>query len=175
MQAQINNKSVIAKVVGVLFAAFPSAEASEATIKLYVRMLSDIPLEVLEVSVQQCIAESEFLPTIAKLRDKAFAIQSNIAQMPTAFEAWAIVAKEFERTGFYHEPKFENPIIAKAVQCIGWRDLCCSENQVADRAHFARVYESLMKRAIEDARLLPATRELRERLIPQQLIAAKTV
>lgn len=163
----------VVKLVGVLAASYPAAQMSDSSINAYVAMLKDIPLQVLSTAVEQSIADSEFLPTIAKLRDRAFAFQSNVAQMPSAFEAWGIVVNAIDRVGFYHTPEFENPIIAKAVGCIGWKDLCCSENKVADRAHFAKVYESIVRQAIEDAKLLPASRQLRERLHPQNLIEAR--
>lgn len=162
MQArtEIEIEIEVAKLVGVLAACFPTVQMSDASINAYVVMLKDIPVEVLKAAVEQSIAESEFLPTIAKLRDKAFVLSSSVSQMPSAFEAWGIVLKEMQQRGFYRSPQFENSIIAKAVEAIGWRALCVSENQVADRAHFVKVYESLVLREIQNAKLLPTVRRL---------------
>jgi len=44
---------------------------------------------------------------------------------------------------------------------LGWRELCSSENQVADRAHFMKIYEAELAREIANAALLPAARALR--------------
>jgi hypothetical protein len=41
-----------------------------------------------------------------------------------------------------------------AVKRMGWRELCMSENNMADRAHFLRIYETMEKRTKED-NLLP--------------------
>lgn len=161
----------IAKLVGVMAAVYPNTQVSAETVKVYISMLKDIPLDVLTVSVQQCMAESEFLPTIAKIREKALALSIPVA--PEPLEAWGIVLKEIQRRGFYRSPEFGNPIIAKAVDCIGWQTLCSSENPVADRAHFAKVYEGLLRQAMNDARMLPPARQLREQV--QALISDRTM
>jgi|SRR5882724_1931257 len=165
------NETEIAKLVGVMVAAFPSAKISGDTVKVYISMLKDVPLDVLTVTVQQVMAESEFFPTIAKLREKALALSSPVA--PEPLEAWGIVLKEISATGFYKSPHFDNPVIAKAVDCIGWQALCSSENQVADRAHFSKVYEGLMKQADDDRRLLPQARLIQESI--QRLIGGRVM
>ena len=70
----MNDKTEIAKLVGIMAAAFPHAQVTEATVEVYVSMLQDLPLDLVTISVQQCMAESEFLPTIARIRDKALAL-----------------------------------------------------------------------------------------------------
>lgn len=152
--------SEITLLVGALAASYPNTEVTDETYKVYGRMLEDIPIDVLTQSVEQCIAESKFFPTIAELRDKAFVLMSDVSLMPTSAEAWELVIKEIGRRGFYRSPEFDNPIVAKAVECLGWRQLCTSENGVADRAHFMKTYEVLLERAIRDAKLLPNTRRL---------------
>lgn len=161
-EAELNIEIEITKLVGVLAACFPTVQMSASSVNAYVSMLKDIPREVLRATVEQCIAESEFLPTIARLRDKAFLLMSDVAHLPTPFEAWGIVIQEVRRTGFYRSPKFEQALIARAVECIGWQELCMSENHVADRAHFVKVYEALVRRAIQDAKALPSARLLQE-------------
>jgi hypothetical protein len=156
----MSNEAEIAKLVGAMGASFPSANVTDATIEVYISMLKDIPLEVLTASVEQCMAESEFFPTIAKLRNKALALVAPPRKDPMA--AWGEVIRQIQRTGFYRSPHFEDPLIAKAVDCLGWQYLCSSENIVADRAHFAKAYEQFVEREAQDARLLPAARRLQE-------------
>ena len=78
--------------------------------------------------------------------------------MPDSGDAWGEVIKAINHFGHYrqeealasmHEP------VALAVKRMGWRDLCLSENGMADRAHFLRIYETMEKRTAED-NLLPA-------------------
>jgi hypothetical protein len=152
----------IVKLIGALGAAFPNTQLSAPTIKVYVSMLEDIPVEVLTVAVEQSIADCEFLPTVRALRDIAFKLTSELSSQPTAGEAWGMVKKEIERSGFYRKPHFEEPLIERTVERMGWRELCSSENPVADRAHFMKFYESLLGREIENAKLLPAARSLRQ-------------
>ena len=154
------NKSDIAKLVGLMAAAYPNSKVSDATIEVYVSMLGDIPLDILTASIQQCMVENDFIPSIAKIREKALVLCAPVALEP--LEAWGIVQKEIDRTGFYHSPTFADPIIAKAVDCIGWKELCSSENQIADRAHFSKVYEGLIRQADNDRKLLPQARELKQ-------------
>jgi hypothetical protein len=156
----MSNEAEIAKLVGAMAATFPNTNVTDATIEVYISMLKDIPLEVLTASVEQSMAESEFFPTIARLRNKALALTAPARKDP--MDAWGEVVREIQRTGFYRSPSFEDPLIAKAVDCLGWQYLCSSENIVADRAHFAKVYEQFAEREAQDARLLPAARRLRE-------------
>lgn len=161
----------IVKLIGMMSAAYPSTQVSTDTFKVYVAMLKDIPLDILAASVQQCMAESEFLPTVAKIREKSLALVRPVA--PEPLEAWGIVLKEIQRVGFYRSPKFNDPIIAKAVDCIGWQTLCSSENQVADRAHFGKVYEGLLRQAENDRRMLPVARQIQEQV--RLMIAERSV
>lgn len=157
---ELDNEIEITKLVGVLAASYPAMQLSDDTVNAYVSMLKDIPVDVLKASVEQSVAESEFLPTIARLRNKALALVAPSRKDPMA--AWGEVVKEIQRVGFYRSPQFEDPLIAKAVECLGWQYLCSSENIVADRAHFAKVYEQFVEREAQDARLLPHARRLRE-------------
>lgn len=167
----MSNEAEISKLVGVMAAAYPHTQVTDATIEVYITMLKDIPLDLLTTSVQQCMAESEFMPTIAKLREKALKLTTPIS--PEPLEAWGIVQKEMTRVGVYHSPTFADPIITKAVDCIGWQSLCSSENQVADRAHFGKVYEGLLRQAENDRRMLPAAREIQQGMV--RMIAARTM
>lgn len=156
----MSNEAEIAKLVGAMATSFPSTNVTDATIEVYIAMLKDIPLEVLTAAVEQGMAESEFFPTIAKIRDRALSLVRPERKDP--LEAWGIVLKTIERVGFYRMPTFEDPLIARAVDCMGWQYLCSSENVVADRAHFAKVYQQFCEREIQDSRLLPQARALRE-------------
>lgn len=167
----MSSKTEIAKLVGVMAAAYPNVQISDVTVEVYITMLQDVPLDILTVSVQQCMAESEFLPTVAKIRDKALALSKPVA--PEPLEAWGIVLKAIDKYGFYRSPEFADPVIAKAVECIGWQTLCSSENPVADRAHFSKVYEGVLRQAENDRRMLPQARQIYQQV--QRMIAGRTM
>ncbi len=152
----------IMELVGALVAAFPAAEIGAETVKLYARMLADVPPEVLDAAVEQCIAECKFFPAVAELRDKALRLASAAGQHPTSAEAWGLVVEAIRRVGSYGRPRFADPLVARAVEVMDWRQMCACETPAADRAHFMRIYEQLVARDMEDARLLPAARTLRD-------------
>jgi hypothetical protein len=70
----------------------------------------------------------------------------------SAEEAWGIVTKAVHGSGFYNQPKFEeHPQIAQAVEALGWRVICTSdENDPAIRAHFFRTYSAYVSRKNND-------------------------
>lgn len=165
-----------------LCAAYPnyardnSPATLEQTLHIYQSLLADIPVDVLEATAMQHIAGSRFFPTVAELREGAMAIAA--PQYPPAMEAWS----EFLNAADSYRPcpEFANPILNAVIRQMGWIDLCRSENQIADRAHFIQAYERLAARAREDAMLLPAVRDLSQRLatgrgIPVQLPARSEV
>jgi hypothetical protein len=117
---------------------------------------------VLEAAALQCLASCRFFPTIAELREAVFAMLPQ-ANALTAGEAWAEVMREIRRTGadqHHGPPQFSSPVVAETVASLGWRNLCLSENEVADRAHFMRVYDSLANRVQSQIRMLPQVRQV---------------
>lgn len=57
-------------------------------------------------------------------------------------EAWGDVVRALRR----NSPVFSTPAISKAVEVIGWRNLCESSRPEMDRAHFCKTYEAILKR-----------------------------
>jgi Loader and inhibitor of phage G40P len=161
-ETDLNHEIELAKLVGLMAAAYPNTQVTKETVKVYTSLLKDIPLDLLTASVQQCMSESEFLPTVAKIREKALSLSQPVS--PEPFEAWGIVLQEIRSKGYTKIPKFDNPIIKKAVDCIGWMSLCSSENQITDRAHFAKVYEGLVRQAENDRRMIPAARQIQDQV-----------
>jgi hypothetical protein len=159
---KLDHEIEVVKLVGVMAAAYPNTQITEETVKVYTLMLKDISLDVLTSAIQQAMAESEFLPTIARIREKAIALTQ--PGHVSSLEAWGVVKQAMGRYGYYRYPTFDDPLITKAVECIGWQTLCSSENEPADRAHFSKVYESLVKREIDDARMLPEVRQIQQKV-----------
>src|SRR5687767_12740431 len=134
----MNNEAEIAKLVGTLAACYPSVQVSDETCEMYVEMLKDVPLGILETCVQQCAAESKFFPAISEIRARVMALST--PQRLTPAEAWGEVVNTIRAIGYYGQPKFDDPLVAKTVGYLDWQTLCSSENTVADRAHFMRMY-----------------------------------
>lgn len=147
----------IAAILKQLFAAYPNAQATKETIAVYMRLLADIPPEALQVAVDQAIATSKFLPTVAELRDTLHGLTA-IGQ-PSWGEAWETVQREMRRIGSYGVPQFADPLTAAVVRSMGWKTLCASENQATDRAQFRDMYTALAARREGERKLLPQARE----------------
>lgn len=152
----------ITPIIRQLVAAYPNAQVTVETIAVYDRLLSDIPPSELQTVVDQCVATCKFLPTVAEIRDKWNSLTAALGQ-PSAAEAWGEVLKEIRRVGWIGAPEFANPAIAQVVKMMGWRELCSSENVVADRAHFMRMYDQVIERSNEVRKLLPGARDMAER------------
>ena len=128
----------------------------------YRRFLADLDYPSACTAVEQLIATSEFLPTVAKIR--AAVVELELGPQRSGGEAWSGVLREVGRTGVCRQPTFEDPVTAQAVRGLGWQAICNSENQVADRARFIELYDQLAARVrrTEVTANLPATRRFAE-------------
>jgi hypothetical protein len=151
----------IAAILRQLFEAYPNNRATEGTVAMYVKLLRDIPVEELQVVTDQAISECTFLPTVAELRQRWYRLTQPQHQL-TADAAWGMVTAEIRRVGAWGSPTFDSPIVARIVANMGWRDLCASENGMADRAHFMRMFEQAQERDLANRRLLPQSVNLLE-------------
>lgn len=154
-----------------LFAVYPNAKVSEATIAMYVRILQDIPVEDLQVVVDQAICNSNgFLPDPGQLR-RLYKSFTSIGRQSYS-EAWESVQRAIRGVGPYGIPKFKNELTATVVRRMGWKELCASENQGNDLARFRDIYNDLVTREDYDQNLLPSTRELADKMIKRLPMAA---
>lgn len=128
-----------------------SDETMEAQVQLYHRMLCDLELCDLEAVALRHMAESQWFPKIAELRKSAASLTHPEALDPV--EAWEQVRLAILRTGSYGVPEFDDPLTGAIVRQMGWRDLCLSENPVADRARFIEAYERQAARSYQRAAL----------------------
>ncbi len=149
-----------------LFAAYPNTAAGAETVAMYVRLLADIPPAALQTVVDQAIATNKFLPSISELRDQWLALQRPGAM--TWVDGWNEVQRQIRKTGVYGTPNFADPLTAQVIRAMGWRTLCMSENQVADRAQFRDMYTILAAREDTDRKLLPQVREFVAKALPGQ-------
>ena len=152
----------VAYLLSILRAAYPrfyydvSPEDLKISVETWAAMLSDTSLEVATIALQRLIATSKFPPTIAEMRESISAVIH--PTLPDSGDAWGEVIRAINHYGYYRPEEalasMREPV-RLAVKRMGWRDLCMSENGMADRAHFLRIYETMEKRTKED-NLLPA-------------------
>lgn len=151
-----------------LFAAYPSSMATDGTIAQYLRLLQRIPPAELQTIVDVCVSTHKFLPTIAELFDR-WHLMHRDPNIQSAIDAWGCVVAAIAGHGYQTTPKFKNPLVTRIVHSMGWQNLCISENQMADRAHFLRAYDDLLARMEEDRRLTPEFKQLRDTKRAQML------
>lgn len=135
-----DRKEAIA-LIGVAFNNFRESQA-----QLYVKLLEDIPGELVKKSVVVLIKSSKFPPTIAEIREKSEQIYSMAKgiQAPDAGRAWGEVQKAISKYGSYRTPKFDDSLTEEAVKRFGWNELCTSEDPVSVmRGQFFKIYEML--------------------------------
>lgn len=119
----------------------------EYSIKMWYKLLQDIPYDVLNVSIQRYMLTNKFSPTIADLRE----IAANIVQGETLDwgNGWEQVVNGIRKYGFYQESKAletMDDVTRQTVKRLGWAQLCMSENIMTDRANFRMIYEQIAER-----------------------------
>jgi hypothetical protein len=142
------------KGMAALLCAFPDRKFD---CNIFWTFLSDLKDDEFLKSIADIIStKSELYPgtnVIALIREKG-----KLKEDMTAGEAWAICLREIRRVGSYDYPKSLDPLIEKVISIMGWRDLCLSDNMIADRAHFMKIYDNLVIRKRSEAMLLPEPR-----------------
>ena len=150
----------VAQIVKVIAVAYPNWQPTAETSEVYYQLLQDVPTDELKAAVLHCLGESgrRFAPSVGEIRGAVSELRGMSANVPSAFQAWQEVLRQFSLTGSYGTPQFSHPLIERAVRQLGWRELCMSENQTADRARFLQCYDQLLTRATKEDMLLPEVR-----------------
>lgn len=130
--------------------AFAAADAQMAGV--WAKMLADVPYEIAENAVTAHVANSPFPPSIAEIRQwTAKAVM--IAAMD-ADQAWGYVLGAIRDHGYYDPSGAKTSMPAKVWETVmriypTWEQICMSENGIADRAHFMRMWDARTKREVE--------------------------
>lgn len=133
---------------------WPEKGKEEDVISLWNILFSDVDFSLLRAAVQKHMMESTYPPTIADIREQIAKIALN--EQKTGIEAWGDVKNAIRRFGYYESEKGISSLkglTKKVVELMGYRELCQSENEMADRAHFLKVYDSLVAREKEQIKV----------------------
>lgn len=128
---------------------------------LWFRQLQDVPYPVAEAVLAKWVATNKWSPAISDIRDGMAEIQ-NGGPADDWGEAWDQAMTAIRRFGSYDEEgalASLPPLTRETVRRLGYKSLCWSENQVADRANFRQVYEILSKRKVETDKIPLPVRE----------------
>ena len=170
----------VGRVIGGLLIIYPyqnskitTKQELSAFITAYHRILHDLDAQLLDAAALELGGTSKFFPAASELRQTAFGLKAVASGELTAGDAWAMVSKAFGIHGHYQGvPDHFPPLVKRAVDAVGgWTSLCLSENGMADRAHFLKVYDTLDARTKQETRMLPevksVVKQLAEKMRPQ--------
>lgn len=166
------SEETMKSILRMLVQAYPERfKLAADTLPIWHRLLLDIPDVNLMAAAIRHVTENKWPPSVAELRNAAFdAVEP---ERLTAGEAWQQVCRNIRRFGFYAQQEAKAampPLLWRCVESLGGYDyLCRSEEPMADRAHFIRIYEQIAERERQTARMLPEVRELRARLAAGQV------
>jgi hypothetical protein len=150
------------RVLGALAAAFPYAKIERPTIEIYAEALADIPPAVLKAAGVACISRSTFFPAISEIRDEALRAMS--PERPSPEAAWQEVLEQVRSVHFCGTPQFSDPLIAKVVEGVGWRDICMCEEPGVPRGQFYKLYAAALERERHEALLPSGVRQMMAQL-----------
>lgn len=158
-------KAETVKLFAVIAASYPRdtafAAADAQMVGVWAKMLADVPHEIAESAVAAHVTTSQFPPSIAEIRQ--WAVKASMPASMDADQAWGLVLAAIRSNGYY-DPQGAKaampPEVWETAMRIypAWEQLCMSENGIADRAHFMRMWEARAKREREIAVLPEAMR-----------------
>lgn len=145
-----------AQILADLGRAFPRGRPDDQGFALYLQHLSDIPAEVLQVTVDTLIRTGRYFPTISEIREAA---AERVLELPAESEALAQIAdriawgraSQAERSA---EPPHVHPLVREALGLVGgFFAFKTTENAGITRSQFLRVYKDLRDGAVTSAQL----------------------
>ncbi|MCP4448262.1 MAG: hypothetical protein GY811_23425 [Myxococcales bacterium] len=148
-------RAVLWAIHGVFPTRFPlprgasdaDAKSKAAIIELWRSLLHDLPAGSAILATRSALSMASHPPTPGEIRRAAL---GGVLHGPTGAEAWGEVSKAIGRWGRDRAdragvPPWSSPAIAPTIAAVGgWRALCGSENQVADRARFVDAFDRQM-------------------------------
>ena len=155
------NEEATLKVLGVLIAAYPRQELSDATIDVYLAALSDIDAQILRAAALDHITKSKWFPTVAELREQAVNL-AGANDEAAAYDGWKQVLDYTSA-----RKPITDPIAIKAIEALGGLKafgMSHVDEQPSWRMRFIQAYNSYKSREINDTFMLPAVRDTREAL-----------
>lgn len=159
-------------------AAYPNTNVlpDKYAMKVWYRALMDLDSCVVENAVWEHISTSPFPPSIAEIREKCTA---RLSPMVTDWgEAWEEVQRAIQKYGRYREEEAlasMTKMTAVAVRRMGFQNLCNSENPVADRAHFQKMYEGMVREEKRQTQLPEFVRNERTRMIESHTLPVRQI
>lgn len=141
------------ELIADLSRAFPRQPVTRDTLVVYLRELSDMPVEVLEPTIRELIRTSEFFPTVRAIREAA---AERSLGLPSEADALSQIEARmlWARTGSHGEQPPVHPLVKEALDHIGgWHAFRAADEPSVVRGQFLRLYRELRLRGIREAQI----------------------
>lgn len=139
-------------VMSYLVSAYPGANISGPTTKVYFEHLKDIPFETMEKAAAKIVEGSRFFPTVAELREMCLKEERPEFTRNT-FEALALINDAISKFGRYRPAEAleyirgQDMVLYNIVKAIRFNNICSS-----DLRKYRTELEMLYKESSEDMR-----------------------
>lgn len=127
-----------ARLLAYLASAFPQATIRRENAEMYHRHLRDISYDEAMDAANVLIPTCEWFPSIAKIREEVETASGVLG--PKVSVAWAEVCAKANKYGRSADLQFSHPAITKAVELIGWYNICMA-NIESGRFQFQQAYK----------------------------------
>lgn len=104
--------------------------------------IKEIDPDVAVTAAQEMMKTEDGFPTVARFL--SYVDKFYVGSAPSLEAACTEVLTAIADIGHYGTPTWSHPAIGAAVDSIGWKDICASENDYW-KAWFARAYENSRK------------------------------
>ena len=175
MEGRMTREETI-KVLMVMQAAYPNYKPEDKTVavNVWMEMLGDIPYEQVSTALKAYIQtdKSGFAPVIGDIREKAQILFGEDVEI-NENEAWSLVLKAVQRSGYYSEEEFAKlpKIIQRAIGSPSrLREMALDEkfNHGVESSNFQNKFRIEQQKEREKQRLSPDVSMLiREKEISQ--------
>lgn len=156
------------QAVKLILASYPSQrqrmseEDTRGMYSAYTAGLADLPFDIVRIGITRLVKSSKWMPTIAEIRGAAVTARDGRAR--EGAEGWGDALTAIGKYGQNRVPgkdfEFADPLVDRVIHAIGWRELCVSEFQPADRKRFIELYEQLAEHdAIDRVSGMPAPKQ----------------
>jgi hypothetical protein len=154
-------KSEVMKILAVISEMYQKFEVNEVKGQLFFELLGDLEYAVVQMAVKKYMLTSEFPPTVADIRKLAIEI-INPDMLVTGADAWGEVTKAMQNYGSWRVNEAlesMNEKTRQVVKCIGFQNICMTENIDVMRGQFMKMYSQVDERSKTEMLLPPTLNE----------------
>ena len=165
MTTRIDIKNLMAYIMMAFPNYNPALEGEVNAIDVMFDLLGDLDADLLKTAVRTCCTESgrAFPPSSGEIRGAAENLIAEISGYPTPGEAWGAIIGSYERmpggnmAGGGHGFILDNPLVREAMHQMGGFTSGIYEEQAVNRAHFFKIYQTILNQKMTREIRLPST------------------